>query len=179
MILIHRIRSEPEYGTAQQLTGKNVELDAIKCEIFLLPDFGSKKGVANSNYMRSPFKTSLTRREMLKDTALASGALLTGFEKLVWPMAARAAGQEGFSGGRQLGVEKFTGEPRIKMNTVIGEEWLRSLIPNCSPSGSSRCCQPKATSLDSCVRGMLTVAFLCNFLSTDPFGSATRFAETT
>ncbi len=72
--------------------------------------------------MRVPFKTSLTRRELLKDTALVSSALLTGFEKLVWPAAARAAGQEGFSGARQLGVEKFTGDLGIKMDTVIGEE---------------------------------------------------------
>jgi DMSO/TMAO reductase YedYZ molybdopterin-dependent catalytic subunit len=72
--------------------------------------------------MRAPFKTLLTRREWLRNTALASGALLTGFEKLVWPAAARAARQEGFSNGRQLGVEKFTGELRLKMDTVIGEE---------------------------------------------------------
>jgi DMSO/TMAO reductase YedYZ molybdopterin-dependent catalytic subunit len=72
--------------------------------------------------MRAPFKTSLTRREMLKGAALASGALLTGFEKLVWPAAARAAGQEGFSRGSELGVVTFTGEPRIEMDTVIGEE---------------------------------------------------------
>jgi DMSO/TMAO reductase YedYZ molybdopterin-dependent catalytic subunit len=72
--------------------------------------------------MRRPFKTSLTRREMLQGTALASGTLLTGFEKLVWPAAARAAGQEGFSRGSELGVVTFTGEPRIKMDTVIGEE---------------------------------------------------------
>src|SRR5260370_41154375 len=72
--------------------------------------------------MRVPFKTSLTRRELLKDTALVSSALLTGFEKLVWPAAASAAGQEGFSGARQLGAEKLTGDLGIKMDTVIREE---------------------------------------------------------
>jgi DMSO/TMAO reductase YedYZ molybdopterin-dependent catalytic subunit len=59
---------------------------------------------------------------MLKGTAIASGALLTGFEKLVWPAAAGSGGQEGFSGGRQLEVVKFTDESVIEMDTVIGEE---------------------------------------------------------
>jgi DMSO/TMAO reductase YedYZ molybdopterin-dependent catalytic subunit len=81
---------------------------------------------AKSNDMRAPFKSLLTRREMLKGTALASGVLLTGFERLGWPAAAmasaNAAFQQGLTGGRQLGLVEFAGEPRIEMDTVNGAE---------------------------------------------------------
>jgi DMSO/TMAO reductase YedYZ molybdopterin-dependent catalytic subunit len=81
--------------------------------------------------MGAAFKSSLTRREILRGAAIASGALLTGFENLVWPQVP-SSGQEGFSGGRQLGVVKFTGEPRIEMDTVIGQELDRRLLTDLS-----------------------------------------------
>jgi len=61
---------------------------------------------------------------MLKGIALASGVLLSGFERLGWPAmaSATAAVQQGSSGGRQLGLVEFTGEPRIEMDTVNGAE---------------------------------------------------------
>jgi DMSO/TMAO reductase YedYZ molybdopterin-dependent catalytic subunit len=73
--------------------------------------------------MSRAFKASLTRREMIKGSVIASGVLLTGLERL-----ARAAGEPAparparSSSQRQLGVVKFVGETRLEMDTPTGEE---------------------------------------------------------
>src|SRR5580704_2286339 len=73
--------------------------------------------------MSRAFKASLTRREMIKGSVIASGVLLNGLERL-----ARAAGEPAparparSSSQRQLGVVKFVGETRLEMDTPTGEE---------------------------------------------------------
>jgi DMSO/TMAO reductase YedYZ molybdopterin-dependent catalytic subunit len=68
----------------------------------------------------------LTRREFAKRGAMCGGALLAGFEQVVWPMAThgplRHASQDPFSGGRQLGLVDFIHEPPAEMEKALGAE---------------------------------------------------------
>jgi len=68
----------------------------------------------------------LTRRDFAKKGAMCSGALLAGFERVVWPMAGfgwpQSASGDSFSGGQQLGLVDFLREGQAPTNTVLGDE---------------------------------------------------------
>jgi DMSO/TMAO reductase YedYZ molybdopterin-dependent catalytic subunit len=64
----------------------------------------------------------LSRRELLRGSLLASGALLTGFERihLLAPGPIAQAGPQ--RGGRMIGTVDFTEEARVPMGTPFGDE---------------------------------------------------------
>ncbi len=68
----------------------------------------------------------LTRRAFAKNSALCGGALLSGFQRLVWPMPSLGSPQypsgDPFSGGQQLGVAEFLHEGQAPAQTLMGEE---------------------------------------------------------
>jgi DMSO/TMAO reductase YedYZ molybdopterin-dependent catalytic subunit len=68
----------------------------------------------------------LTRRDFAKKGAMCGGALLAGFERVVWAMQGvgvpQPPSQDSFSGGSQLGLVEFLHEGRVQMETVVGEE---------------------------------------------------------
>src|SRR5260370_16462185 len=68
----------------------------------------------------------LTRRDFAKKGAMCSGALLAGFERVVWPMPSDDSPQRGsgdpFSGGQQLGLVDFLREGQAPTQTVMGDE---------------------------------------------------------
>jgi DMSO/TMAO reductase YedYZ molybdopterin-dependent catalytic subunit len=68
----------------------------------------------------------LTRRDFARKGALCGGVLLTGFERVVWPMPSVGSPQypsgDPFSGGQQLGVVEFLHEGQAPTQTVLGDE---------------------------------------------------------
>jgi len=68
----------------------------------------------------------LTRRDFARKGALCGGALLTGFERVVWPMPSVGSPQypsgDPFSGGQQLGVVEFLHEGQAPAQTLLGDE---------------------------------------------------------
>ena len=68
----------------------------------------------------------LTRRDFAKKGAMCSGALLAGFERVVWPMPSlgspQGASGDPFSGGHQLGLVDFLREGQAPTQTVLGDE---------------------------------------------------------
>ncbi len=68
----------------------------------------------------------LTRRDFAKKGAMCSGALLAGFERVVWPMPSDDSPQhpsgDPFLGGQQRGVVEFLREGLAPMQTVLGDE---------------------------------------------------------
>src|SRR5260370_16796631 len=68
----------------------------------------------------------LTRRDFAKKGAMCSGALLAGFERVVWPMPSDDSPQRGsgdpFSGGQQLGLVDFLREGQAPTQAVLGDE---------------------------------------------------------
>ncbi len=68
----------------------------------------------------------LTRRDFAKKGAMCSGALLAGFEQVVWPMPSASSPQgasgDSFSGGQQLGLVDFLREGQAPTQTVLGDE---------------------------------------------------------
>ncbi len=68
----------------------------------------------------------LTRRDFAKKGAMCSGALLAGFERVVWPMPSLGSWQQPssgpFSGGQQLGLVDFLREGQSPTQTVLGDE---------------------------------------------------------
>src|SRR2546427_2439202 len=68
----------------------------------------------------------LTRRDFAKKGAMCSGALLAGFEQVVWPMPSlgspQGASEDPFSGGQQLGLVDFLREGQAPTQTVLGDE---------------------------------------------------------
>ncbi|MHB8500631.1 MAG: molybdopterin-dependent oxidoreductase [Candidatus Acidiferrales bacterium] len=68
----------------------------------------------------------LTRRDFAKKGAMCGGALLAGFEKVVWSAPTLSPPQhpshDPSSGGQQLGVVEFLHEGRVQMQTVMGDE---------------------------------------------------------
>jgi len=80
--------------------------------------------------MPRDFKINLSRREWLTASVLASGAILVGGESLCSSVIMLGFGklqskdptQNGMSGGKQIGVAEFIGEPRVPMDTILGSE---------------------------------------------------------
>src|SRR5712664_2269798 len=70
--------------------------------------------------------TMLTRRDFARKVALCGSVLLTGFERVVWPMPSVGSPQypsgDPFSGGQQLGVVEFLHEGQAPTQTVLGDE---------------------------------------------------------
>jgi DMSO/TMAO reductase YedYZ molybdopterin-dependent catalytic subunit len=68
----------------------------------------------------------LTRRDFAKKGAMCSGALLAGFERVVWPMPSLASPQrtsgDPFSGGQQLGLVDFLREGQAPTQAMLGDE---------------------------------------------------------
>jgi len=65
-------------------------------------------------------KPTLTRREMLKTSLIASGTALVGFSDMQWPDSSRGAKKDTFQGGRYLGLNEFVGEGLVPMETPVG-----------------------------------------------------------
>lgn len=63
-----------------------------------------------------------SRRELLRGSLLASGALLTGIERI--PVQALRQGRQAdrFRGGKMLGIVEFTEEARVPMGEAFGNE---------------------------------------------------------
>jgi len=72
--------------------------------------------------MDTGFSGKLSRRELLRGSLLASGALLTGFERihLLAPSPSARAGQ--LQSGKMIGTLDFTEEARVPMGTPFGDE---------------------------------------------------------
>jgi DMSO/TMAO reductase YedYZ molybdopterin-dependent catalytic subunit len=68
----------------------------------------------------------LKRRDFAKNGAMCGGALLAGFDRLVWPIAAfglfQGSAKDPFSGGKQLGQVDFIDEPMLEMEKAQGKE---------------------------------------------------------
>lgn len=64
--------------------------------------------------------TKPDRRKFLRDSLLASGAALLGFERLSAFAPYHNAGTDQFQGGKQLEILEFSGETRAPLDTVIG-----------------------------------------------------------
>jgi DMSO/TMAO reductase YedYZ molybdopterin-dependent catalytic subunit len=64
----------------------------------------------------------MSRRDLLRGSLIASGALLTGFERihLLAPGPSAQAGQ--LQSGKMIGTVDFTEEARVPMGTAFGEE---------------------------------------------------------
>jgi DMSO/TMAO reductase YedYZ molybdopterin-dependent catalytic subunit len=69
----------------------------------------------------SGLREKLDRRELLRGTLLASGALLLGFEKVAWPKTLQDTAKDPFAGGKQLGGVGFSEEVPVPMETAFGE----------------------------------------------------------
>ena len=65
-------------------------------------------------------KPTLTRREMLKTSLIASGTALAGFSDMQLPDFGRGPKRDTFQGGRYLGVNEFVGEGLVPMETPAG-----------------------------------------------------------
>jgi len=63
-----------------------------------------------------------TRRDFLRSSFVAGGALLAGFDKLPTLAAKMQAGADAFEGGKHLGNLDFVGESRAPLDTLIGSE---------------------------------------------------------
>lgn len=80
--------------------------------------------------MSRDFKANSTRREWLTASVLAGGAIFLGAESLFSSVFAAESGelqskfpaQNEFSGGKQIGIAEFVGEPRVPLDTVLGSE---------------------------------------------------------
>jgi DMSO/TMAO reductase YedYZ molybdopterin-dependent catalytic subunit len=71
-------------------------------------------------------RTMLTRRDFAKRGMMCAGALLAGFEQVLWPPPS-VAGQQArsndiFSAGKQLGVVDFINPRPLEMDTAQGTE---------------------------------------------------------
>src|SRR5438552_16880199 len=70
--------------------------------------------------------TMLTRRDCAKRGMMCGGALLAGFEQVLWPSQSVAGQQDRsndpFSGGKQLGEEDFINPRPLEMDTEQGTE---------------------------------------------------------
>jgi DMSO/TMAO reductase YedYZ molybdopterin-dependent catalytic subunit len=67
-------------------------------------------------------KTRFDRRQWLSAATLASGAVLCAFDTLILPRIAAARQENGFQGGKKLGVVDFVGEARVPMESVVATD---------------------------------------------------------
>jgi DMSO/TMAO reductase YedYZ molybdopterin-dependent catalytic subunit len=78
----------------------------------------------------------LTRRDFTKKGAMCGGALLAGFESVVWPLHRLGATQQPsldlFSAGKQLSLVEFIDEPNVELNKAQGAELDGRLYTNLS-----------------------------------------------
>jgi DMSO/TMAO reductase YedYZ molybdopterin-dependent catalytic subunit len=72
--------------------------------------------------MKSDLGKRMSRRELLRSSLLASGALLTGFDRIYLREPGQGAQVGSLSGGKMIGTVEFTGEARVPMGTAFGEE---------------------------------------------------------
>ncbi|HUJ30232.1 MAG TPA: molybdopterin-dependent oxidoreductase [Candidatus Acidoferrum sp.] len=72
--------------------------------------------------MTREINTALSRRNWLRTSLIAGGALLAGFDRLAWSLTSRTDTKNPFRGGKKLGVVGFVGELPIEMGAVIGAE---------------------------------------------------------
>ena len=70
--------------------------------------------------MTNKGKSTLTRREMLKTSLIASGTALAGFSDMQLPDFSRGPQRDTLAGGRYLGVNEFVGEGLMPMETPVG-----------------------------------------------------------
>ena len=70
---------------------------------------------------RGPAK-QLSRRELLRGSLLASGALLTGFERIHFEALGQNRAADRFRGGKMMGTVEFTEEVRVPMGKAFGDE---------------------------------------------------------
>jgi DMSO/TMAO reductase YedYZ molybdopterin-dependent catalytic subunit len=64
----------------------------------------------------------LSRRDVLRGSLLASGALLTGFERIHLSELGQSHQSDRFRGGKMAGVVEFTEEARVPMGQAFGDE---------------------------------------------------------
>lgn len=72
--------------------------------------------------MTRGFAKNVSRRELLRGSLLASGALLAGFERIQGMDLGQAAQPDRFRGGKMGGIVDFTEEARVPMGTAFGDE---------------------------------------------------------
>lgn len=68
------------------------------------------------------FAPKLSRRELLRGSLLASGAVLAGFERLPAMNLGQSAQADRFRDGKMLGTVDFTEEARVPLGKAFGEE---------------------------------------------------------
>jgi DMSO/TMAO reductase YedYZ molybdopterin-dependent catalytic subunit len=64
----------------------------------------------------------IDRRKLLRGSLIASGLLLSGFEKSCWAVPAQAQDSDPFRGGSLLGVVDFSEEGQAPMGEALGAE---------------------------------------------------------
>lgn len=62
----------------------------------------------------------LARRDFLKASVVASGALVVGFDRKLWPGPAQSGDLSLFAGGKLLGLVDFVRESRVPLDTLSG-----------------------------------------------------------
>jgi DMSO/TMAO reductase YedYZ molybdopterin-dependent catalytic subunit len=72
--------------------------------------------------MTSGFRGNFSRKRFLRGSLAAGGALLVGFDKLVWPRPFQGSGTDSSASGKQIGVVDFSGEAPVPMETAFGVE---------------------------------------------------------
>jgi DMSO/TMAO reductase YedYZ molybdopterin-dependent catalytic subunit len=64
----------------------------------------------------------VSRRELLRGSVVAGGALLVGLEKIARPRSILGSTDDPFAKGKLLGTIEFTGEAKVPMDTALGVE---------------------------------------------------------
>jgi DMSO/TMAO reductase YedYZ molybdopterin-dependent catalytic subunit len=72
--------------------------------------------------MTTGSKNRVARRQLLQGALIAGTTLLCGFDRLLWPKSLERQATKTSPNGRMVGVVDFTGEARVPMGEVFGEE---------------------------------------------------------
>lgn len=67
------------------------------------------------------FPRSLSRRDLLRGSLTAGGALLSGFEKIAWPESLSHPIQNPLTAGKKLGIVDFSAEAPVPLETPFGD----------------------------------------------------------
>jgi DMSO/TMAO reductase YedYZ molybdopterin-dependent catalytic subunit len=68
------------------------------------------------------FGRRFSRRELLRSSLIAGGAMLVGFDRIAWPRLLQGSAGDQFAGGKPLGTVAFSKEATVPMETALSAE---------------------------------------------------------